>query len=199
MSTVYLKKLSGEVITLVLSPSDLLYPAVGSLGVEPGYTFTLFSDQQEELPFDATPQDGETLLVAYMPLETRCRILYLQQVLMVKDENTWDQGDFYEKLMVEILGRDDHHVAFVHRMFFYTQNIADVGATDRVYIPSDSVQVVSDSDIEYEDRVLLTGEVFHAIEDLIENLVPRRFSEEIRTQMKEQILEIWKQKPSMFF
>jgi hypothetical protein len=200
MKTIYVKDLSGAVTPIELSPSDLLYPAVTALGVEPGYTFKLFSDQQEELSLYATPQDGETIHVVYMPIETSCRILNLQPVPLVKDENTWEEGEFYEKIMIEILG---NHIAFDHHMFFYT-NVADVDAVDKVYIPSSSVRVIRESGYEdededdFEDRILLTGETFGSIEDLIENLVPRRFSDEIRTQLKEQILKIWERELKFF-
>ena len=194
---VYLKKLSGEVIPLELSPSDLLYPAVRSLGVDPGYTFRLFTSEEEELPEDATPQDGETLLVVYQSVrKIDGRIVYLHTALVRTPES--DAYDYYHKFSMEITGSDGGRVVFTHRMNFYAQSWTDIGLlNERKFIPEDAVRVLSsgvigedgEADDEKAERV---GDAYDRIEHLTETFVPSEYPEELRFRMKKKLDEIWK-------
>jgi len=196
---VYLKKLSGEVIPLSLSPDDLLYPAVRSLGVEPGYTFRLFTSEEEELPGDATPQDGETLLVVYQPVrKIHGHIVCLHTALIRTPES--DAYDYYNKFMMEIAGSDGGNVVFTHRMNFYTQSWADIGMlNERVFIPEDSVRVLAagtigndeDGNDEDDEKVERIGEKHLRIEHLTETFVPREYPEDLRFRMKTKLNKIW--------
>lgn len=194
--TVYLKKLSGEVIPLELSPSDLLYPAVRSLGVEPGYTFRLFTSEEEELPEDATPQDGETLLVVYQPVrKIDGRIVCLHTALIRASES--DAYDYYHKFSMEIIGYDGGHAVFTHRMNFYAQSWADIGLlNEREFIPEDAVRVLDagvigedgEADDEKAERI---GVMYDRIEQLTEQFIPSEYPEELRFRMKTKLNKIW--------
>jgi hypothetical protein len=187
MSTLYLKKLSGEVIPLYLSDAALLYPAVRELGVDPGYTFQLFSLDGEKL--NATPRDGETLLVLYRPVKKiDARIVCLQQAIIESSES----DNYYNKFMMEITGIDEHEkrVVFTHRVNFYTQGWADIGSmSDRVFIPEDSMRILNqDAEVEKAEQI---GRAYDRIEGMTENFVPVEYPEELRFRMKKKLNKIW--------
>jgi hypothetical protein len=186
MSTVYVKKLSGEVIPLELSPDDLLFPAVRSLGVDPGYTFRLFSQEGVELSRETAAKEVDHVSVVYLSIPTYGGIMCLHYARIRSAES--DAYEFYVKFTMEIKGIDvDEKIEFVHAMDFYTQSYIDIEtASDRVFIPADSCEYRGD-----DERCEQTGKAFGGIEELVEHFVPQIYSEEIRGRMRKKLMGIW--------
>jgi hypothetical protein len=160
MTTVYVKKLSGEVISVELSPyGTLRYSVENALDVKPGYRARLF-DEDGELEADAEAFDGEEFSVLIEPYDFTVSQM---EVDRVEDPRS---GTSFTKYMLEL---DEG----TFRVYYYESVIG--------FLVERDVAFEAFGEIEFEPEHLLAS-----LSDVLDRLFPE-WDEEVRAVILEKI------------
>lgn len=195
--TVYLKKMSGDILTIIYDSSkekieDIIKRDIMAIKYK-GYYFNLFKDGEYYNSETINLKDGDVLDFFIGEKNFKVNMFFIEEALMYKSKNdnqAWIRSEFYKKIEISILEEyKKNYEKFSFKVYdfpFYVKGL-------NTYIPSSSIEVINKDLYDDEEHIILLEDkyIFSDINSLMSFILRDMFEDKILEDINNEIKSVW--------